>query len=139
MKFRNGQEITTIQAIGYWFLDNWVRFLVSFLIISACVVTYCAVNGGWTELIAYSNGLFIGGASAVLISALSVCSMFGAFDFVSYFAFRKRKENGVEDYYEYSSRKRNEKMRNKLSFLPYLVFGLMSLLASIIINAVLFQ
>lgn len=138
MKMRNGQQITAMQALGYWFLDNWFRFLASFLLIVVCTLVYCIVNG-WDQLIYYCNGLFIGGFSSILIGAIAVLSMFGAFDFASYYIFRKRNESGVEDYYEYSSRKRNEKMRNKLSFLPYVTLGAIALIASIVLNVLIYR
>ena len=122
------------QAIYYFFKNNWIRFLVAFLLGVVPVIVYQAVNNTWTLPLGYCNGLFVSAFLLISISVLVVLNLFGAFDIFSFYINRKRTEEGrKEDLYEYSTRKKEERLKAKLVFLPYLIVGLLYLIASLII------
>ena len=117
-----------------FFIEHWVRFLVAFLIGVIMMIVYLAIANAWTWVIGYCNATFISAFVLFSISILSVLNLFGAFDIFSFYIGRKKKENGAkEDLYDYSSRKKDERSKFKLVFVPYLFFALLFLVASLIL------
>lgn len=114
-------------------VEFWVRFLVGFLIGAIIMVIYNLINASWTSFINYCNGAFIGAFFLISIGILSVLNMFGAFDIFSFFALRKKKEDGMkENLYEYSTRKKEERTKYKLAFIPYIFWGFVFFVVSLI-------
>lgn len=120
---------------------NWIRFVVALalglLVLLANLIIQTG-NGSWSHLVFYVDGTFIGGAVLILFSLLVVVNIFGAFDIFSYMFARKRLEDGrKEDLYEYSTRKKEQRSKHKLVFLPYLSVGMSFLLISLILYFIL--
>ena len=114
-------------------VEFWVRFLIGFVLGVLVVVIYNWINNTWAEYIGYCNGAFIGAFLLVSIGALSVLNLFGAFDIFSFYALRKKKENGSkEDLYEYSTRKKEERGKHKLAFIPYIFWGFVFFVISLV-------
>lgn len=132
MKNRKGY-LTWYQAFFLWLRDNWRGFLISTVISLACMLIYCILNG-WNSAIYYSNGLFIGGASTILVGLLVVVALFGGTDIFTYYVGRKRTGAGKEDFYQYSERKKGERMKNPYSFVPYLFIGAVVVTVSILLS-----
>ena len=115
-------------------VDHWVRFLVAFLIAVSIMITYLAVNDAWALMIGYCDALFIAGFTLFAFAALATLNLFGAFDIFSFLPARRKKENGAkEDFYEYTTRKKEERGRFKLVFVPYLTWAVICLLVSLIL------
>ena len=84
-------------------------------------------------LSSYRDGATIGGFALIFFGLLLVLNHFGAFDIFNYFFQRKKKEDGSKEIYsEFVERKRIEKGRLNLSFLPYLIIGCLYILFSVI-------
>ena len=123
-----------ILSIIEFFTDHWARFGIAFFIGIVPVIVYNAVYNNWLLVINYCNGFFIGAASLLAVSALSVFNLYGAFDIFSYLPGRKKMENGkIETLYDYSERKKLTRGKFKLVFVPYLVVGVVFLLVSLIL------
>ncbi|MCQ2771925.1 MAG: DUF3899 domain-containing protein [Bacilli bacterium] len=128
------QKMSIGQTITNFFKYNWFRFLLAIALAAACLITYCVTYSDWVSPIVYVNGLFIGGALCIGVSLMSVVLLFGFLDIFSYYFNRKTTENGKEDLYEYSERKKSLRMKNPLNFLPYLFIGVVAIIISVILN-----
>ena len=116
--------------------ENWIRFLIALMIGAVLMIIYNAVQNTWHLLRGYLDGFFISGMVLIGFSLLVLMSLFGAYDIFSfYFARKQKEEGGKENYYEYSERRRLEKVGKKLIFLPYLIIGVIYLSVSFIIFA----
>lgn len=135
MKESNGY-LTWYEGLRLWIKDNWHHFLVAFLICTIILIVDCALYG-WNILINYANGLFIGGASTVLIGLLFVVTFFGGTDIFTFYLLRKRTAAGKEDLYQYSKRKKLQRTKNPYSFIPYIIIGTLALIAAVIITVTL--
>ena len=117
-----------------FFVKHWVRFLISLVIGLIIGVVYLLISKGWTLVIAYCNATFIAGFVLFAISVLVVLNLFGAFDIFSFFFMRKKVESGAkENLYDYSTRKKEERNKFKLVFMPYLVVATLFLIVSLIL------
>ena len=117
-----------------FFAENWVRFLVSILIGLGLMAAYNGISNTWTLIIGYCNGSFIAAFTLISISILIVLNLFGAFDIFSFYFRRKTNEEGKKEaLYEYAARKKEERWKYKMVFLPYLVVGGLFLIASLIL------
>ena len=124
-----------MKKICEFLVDHWVRFLISFFIGVFSMLIYIAVKNGWQSGINYVDGTFMSAAILIGIAALATLSLFGAFDIFSYFFGRKKKEDGKKEVlYEYAERKRLERGKQKLIFIPYLTFGVLFLVVSVILR-----
>lgn len=98
------------------------------------VVAYCAIMNSWTVIIGYCNGFFIAAFTLISIGLLAVLNLFGAFDIFSFYPGRKKKEDGTkESLYDYSTRKKEERGKFKLVFVPYISLGSVYLLVSLVL------
>ena len=124
-----------MRKIREFLINHWVRFLISFFIGVFTMVIYLAVKNGWQYSINYVNATFMSAAILIGIAALSTLTLFGAFDIFSYFFNRKKKEDGKKEILsEYAERKRIERGKQKLIFIPYLFNGIIFLVASLILR-----
>lgn len=122
-----------MHKVFYFIAENWLRFLIGFLLGATMIVVYNLINGSWDQPVGYCNGAFIGAFLLISIGALSVLNFFGAFDIFSFYALRKKKENGAkEDLYEYSTRKKDERSKHKLAFIPYIFWGFVLFCVSLV-------
>ncbi len=129
---KNDGYLTWYQGLRLWFRDNWYHFLIAFLMCAAILIVDCALYG-WTALINYANGLFIGGAVSILIGLLFVVTLFGGTDIFTFYLLRERTASGKEDLYQYSKRKKTQRMKNPYSFVPYIIIGAFAIIAAVII------
>lgn len=135
MRSKNGY-LTWYEGLRLWLKDSWYHFLIAFLICAIILIVDCALYG-WNALINYANGLFIGGASTVLVGFMFVVTLFGGTDIFTFYFLRKRTATGKEDLYQYSQRKKSQRMKHPFAFVPYLVVGALALTAAVIITATL--
>ncbi len=133
MKNKNGY-LTWYEGLRLWLRDNWYHFLIALLIIVTILVIDCA-SYGWTAIVNYANGLFIGGATSLLIGLLFVVTLFGGTDIFTFYLMRERTATGKEDLYQYSQRKKKQRMKNPYSFIPYIFIGALALTAAAIMIA----
>ena len=134
-----------------FFLENWIRFLVAFILGIAIMIIYMFLQTlqisestgqalyPWDKLFYYQNGFFISAVVLFGIGILAIVGNFGAFNIFSYYFRRKKKENGYkENYYEYSERKRLEASSRKLIFLPYFILATIYLITAFVLYAFIF-
>ena len=121
-----------------FFINHWIRFTIAFVIGASLILLYCGVTNTWSRMIGYCNGSFIAAFVLISFSALTILNLFGAFDIFSYYPSRKKKENGLkENLFDYSTRKKQERSKFKLVFVPYLAWGVLFLIASVILYILL--
>ena len=125
--------------IGLFFKENWIRFLASLGVGLVLMTVYNVVLqstndvNAWVMLSSYRDGATIAGFSLIFFGLLLILGHFGAFDIFNFYFRRKKKEDGSkENYGEYVERKKMEKGRLNLYFLPYLIVGALFLLFSVI-------
>lgn len=105
-----------------------ILFLLSFLI----VITYHSINNSWKLIDGNCNAFFIAGATMILLGALDICIHFGALDIFSYmFVNHKKEEN--KTFYDYCETKKEKRKKTQLSFLPYIIVGVIFVLVSIVL------
>jgi hypothetical protein len=129
-----------MSAIKSFFLKNYIRLIVAFAIGLILMVVYNlsyqfghSVNA-WANLSYYRDGAFIAGMVIFFIGLLAIISQFGAFDIFSFYAGRKRKEDGTkENYTEYVERKRESRTHFNLGFLSYFIISTCFLIFSFVI------
>ena len=132
-----------LYKIGQFFRENWIRLLVSFLIGIILMVLYNVINKGvdapsWSRLEYYRDGSFIAAMALFFIGLLALISQFGFFDIFSFFAGRKRKEDGKkENFGEYVERKNLTRGHIRLYFLSYILIALIYAIFSLICYFVL--
>lgn len=116
---------------------NWIRFVVSLAIGLAISIIYMSVNtylGSWKDIMFYCNATFIASFLLFAIGVLTLLNNFGGFDIFSFLIMRKPyNEARKENLYEYSERKKEERKKYKLVFLPYLIVCSLFLIASLIL------
>lgn len=122
-----------MDAILAFLRDHWIKFLVCVVLGFLCLLTYNFTNGSWTRVDSYMDGCFIGGFALIAIGGLSWINNLGGFDIASFYIRRKNIGERKEDYYEYGERRKEERSRNKLTFLPYIIVGSLYLIASLIL------
>lgn len=129
-----------MSAIKSFFLKNYIRLIVSLVIGLILMTIYnlsyqfgLSVNA-WSNLSYYRDGAFIAGMVLLFIGLLAIISQFGAFDIFSFYAGRKRKEDGSkENYTEYVERKRETRGRFNITFLSYFIISTCFLVFSFVI------
>lgn len=125
--------------IGEFFSKNWIRLLVAFLIGLTIMALYnwsYSFTGQpvWQRLEYYRDGSFIAAMVILFIGVLAVIGHFGLFDIFSFYARRKRKENGYkENFGDYVERRTKERGRLNLSFLSYILIALAYMTFSLIL------
>ena len=123
-----------MQKILGFFAEYWVRFLVSFMIGVTLYVATNLIENQWSLVRSHCDACFIAGSVLVGISALVLLNFFGAFDIFSFYFNRKKKENGDKEMlYDYSLRKKGERAKFKLAFLPYLLMGALFIVGALIL------
>lgn len=124
-------------AVVEFFEKNWIRMIIVFsvgLVIMALYNVSYAASGApaWTRLEYYRDGSFITAMSLFFVGLLVLIAHFGLFDIFSFFAGRKRKENGQkENFGDYVERKRNERSHFDFAFLAYILVSLVFLAFSL--------
>ena len=96
------------------------------------------------SLVGWINACFFSGGVTLLLGLLGLAMHWGAFDMFAYgvrYLFwglrAKREEKPYEDYVDYSKQKREKRKKRKYFFLiPFAVFGLGLLIASLVLRAV---
>ena len=123
-----------MNSVGTFFRKNWGRFLFSVLFTGTIIIIVNSVAGVWDSTFYYSNGLTISGFVLICIAGLAQITKMGGFDIFSFFFNRKKvpETNRKEDLYEYSARKKEERSKWVLVFLPYLITGVPVLIAGIL-------
>ena len=126
-------------GLADFFTKNWIRMLVAFLVGLTLMALYnvsqaAGGNPSWTGLEYYRDGSFIAGMILLFIGLLVVIAHFGTFDIFSFYAGRKKKENGhKENFGDYVERKNKERGKLTLSFLSYIIVSLVFISFSLIL------
>lgn len=125
-----------MNAISGFFKQYWVRFVIAFGIGITLFVVYLAAYTSaqsWTLLLYYCNASFLAGAVLFLFSLLTILNYFGGFDIFSFYMMRKPvDEHRKENFYEYCERKKGERRKFKLVFLPYMIISVLFLIATLV-------
>lgn len=125
-----------MSRISFFFMNNWIRLLVTFVLGLALMIVYNFTAGSWTSLISYSNGAFIAGFVWLSIGVLYIVENFGGFDIFAYLARRKKDANGhIENLYEYSERRKSERKKGQFAFLAYFLQSALFIITSLILLA----
>ena len=127
-----------MSQLRLFFINNWIRLLVTFVLGLIIMTIYNFTAGSWIEPISYSNGAFIAGFTWIAIGALFVVEGFGGLDIFVYLPRRRKDANGhIEDFYEYSERRKRERKVGQFGFIAYFLQGLLFILFSTITVLVL--
>lgn len=122
--------------VKLFFINNWIRLLISFVLSIAFMVIYNFTAGSWTSLISYSNGAFISGFVWLSVGVLFIVEGLGGFDIFVFLPRRKKDSNGhVENLYEYSERRKKERKKGQYGFLAYFLQATLFLVTSLILLA----
>ena len=121
------------EKVGEYLSKHWIRLLASIVYCIVICVIYNLANDGFGYAVAYSNGLFIGGATLFLFGLLTIVNYFGGFDIFSYMFRSKYIGDHRESLYEYSERKKIERKPAAFIFIDYLVVGTIFMIVSFII------
>lgn len=125
------------------FFSSKKGYIVSFCICFIIFFTYMFSNmtseiNTFSHIIFYVDGLFIAGFVCVCVGGLVGVHQLGAFDTFSY-AFGGRKKTQATSLSDYSEKKVEERKKTKFDFVPYLTFGFIIILISILLNVILFS
>ena len=119
-----------------FFINNWIRLLITFILGIVIMVIYNFSAGSWTSLISYSNGAFISGFVWLSIGVLYIVEGLGWFDIFVFLPKRKRDSNGhLETLYEYSERRKVERKKGRFGFIAYFIQATLFLVTSLILLA----
>ncbi len=123
-----------MQSILNFFRKHWIKHVVAIVMGALLIVIYQSVNNSWGDIAGWYNSTSIAGAVLVLIGGLSVMNNFGTFNLASFYFMRHRvDEKRKENYYEYTVRKAEDRKKDRLTFLPYVLIGALYLIASLIL------
>ena len=112
--------------------------IVGFVIGLTFYILYLAIRNLWGVLLGHVDGLFLAFAFVFLVGLLVLMTNLGAMDIFSFQFGRKRLQSGrKEDFYEYTTRKKESRAKYKLSFIAYLIASIPFLIAVIIVYAIL--
>lgn len=106
-----------------YFKYHWIRLLASVVYCVLMLFLYNFIHHAFENSYFYFDGFFIGGATLFLFGLLTIVSYFGGFDMLSYLFRAKVVDNHRESLYDYSVRRRSERMPNRFAFIDYLVIG----------------
>lgn len=116
-------------------VGTWKRYAVAFLI-NVGITLLVLFTRGFDLKIYYVDAFSVAGAVSILLGLFIWIVRAGIFDTVGY-GFSTLYDHGkYRDLYEYSSRKKEKRSRQRGSFLPLLVMGLGFLGISLLITAV---
>ena len=127
-------------VIAKFLKKNLIRLIVATIIGLILMVIYnlsyqfgYSVNS-WGELSYYRDGAFIAGMVLFFVGLLTIVSQFGTFDIFSFYAGRKRKDDGTkENYTEYVERKNENRSKFNFAFLSYFIIATCFLIFSFVI------
>ena len=109
------------------------RYLVGLLLAAALVLVSLFIRG-FDHLIYYVDSFGIAGGAVFLIGMLQLVSYWGAFDTFGYSFSSFRHKSRYEDLYEYTVKKQESRRVNELTFMPFIVVGLVFLLICLILR-----
>ena len=82
----------------------------------------------------YAEAMTASGAIVFLIGMLQLAAYFGAFDTFGYSFSTFRSQRRYQDLYEYTAGKSEERKHGELTFMPFLVVGLVFLLIGLLLH-----
>jgi len=114
-------------------------------------------NRGFDKAFYYYDALSTAGLVCIFFGLLKMVAYFGAFDIFTY-SFRKLSRNNrrrsnsgydpmqaddperkrFESLFEYSNQEKEKRRRSELTFIPYILVGIVFLIAGIIVKSVFF-
>lgn len=113
------------------FLHSWKKYIVLSILGIVITILYLSFHS-FRYLVDYISGLQLSGLVLIMCGGLSFLNYFGAYDIWTY-AFSKRKKGEKKPtLHEHSEIKKSNRDKEKLSFGPYLLVGMILLLVSFI-------
>ena len=113
----------------------FVHPIKRYIAAAVTATAFCVVSlftRGHDSFVQIDDAVSIGGAVSFLLGLLSMVSHFGAFDTFNY-GFRRIGGRRNEDYYEYTSRKTDERSRQELTFMPFITVGVLLIAAGLVL------
>lgn len=89
---------------------------------------------GFDYLLSYVNAFSVAGALSVLFGMLMLVSSLGAFNTFGYAFSYFRAERKYKDLYEYTVAKEKKQAKQKKTYVPYILVGLVFFLISFILS-----
>lgn len=118
-----------------WFFHSPVRYAVALVLNIAVGLIVLSVRG-FNLKIYYVDAFSAAGAVSALLGLLLWVAAAGAFDTIGYGFSTLGSNRKYKDLYEYTVRKKEKRSRQKLTFMPYIVTGIVFIMISLIISAV---
>ena len=129
------------------FIWHSPKHYIAAFILCAAVSFVMLWTRGYDKAFFYYDALSAAGGICFFFGLLKLVSYFGAFDTFGY-SFGKMRQNGtkrpdtpgqkehsrLDSLYDYSNAKRAERSRSELTFMPYLLIGLLFLAVAIVIR-----
>lgn len=110
----------------------WKRYAAA-LILNAVLTLLVLSVRGFELKIYYVDAFSVAGSVSIFFGLLVWIVEAGAFDSIGYGISTLRSDRRDKDFYEYTVRKKEKRSRNKKSFLPYFVMGIVFLGISFLI------
>ena len=93
---------------------------------------------GFEYKISYVDAFQVSGALVFFMGCLSLAGHLGAFEIFGYsFSSFRRKEHKYKDYFQYQQAKAEERSKEKLEFVPFIVVGIVFFIIGCILQSVL--
>ena len=112
-----------------------MRYAVALVLNIAVGLIVLSVRG-FNLKIYYVDAFSAAGAVSALLGLLLWVAAAGAFDTIGYGFSTLGSNRKYKDLYEYTVRKKEKRSRQKLTFMPYIVTGIVFIMISLIISAV---
>ncbi len=116
-----------------------LRYIIMSIICGLIILTYILNNGN--NILYFSNAFFISGVVSMSTGLLSLSAYLGTFDGMSYTTIRLARgmfarPQKYQDYNEYLEEKKSKKDKDKFTFIPYIVIGLILIIVGAILAGV---
>lgn len=118
--------------IKLYFRDHWIRLVVCVIYGAFMTIIYNVIRNAFAQGLFYFDGMFIGGATLFLFGLLTIVNYFGGFDIFSHIFGAKIVDNHRETLFDFSVRKKQERMAKRFVFIDYLVIGTIFMIISAI-------
>ena len=123
--------MNNISVLRRLFCHRPLRYLIA-CALGAAVTAVCLFRGRLDVRMTWIDALTVAGAVVILLGLLGLVSHYGAFDIFGYaFSFFGYRKYG--SLYEYSESKKEKRSKAGWSFMPYIIVGLLYLLAGLLV------
>lgn len=119
-----------------WFFHSPVRYIVA-LVINAVVALVVLSVRGFDLKIYYVDAFSAAGGVSVFFGLLLWVAAAGAFDTMGYGFSVIGGNRKYKDLYEYTVRKKEKRGRQKKTYMPYIVVGIIFLMISFLVSCLI--